>query len=89
MVTSKQNKTETRRPTVKFFYLVVGRKVGHGRTKVLETRVYNNRIKALNFLNRVELWDKREFVNLYEVDGRTNSGKPEFNATPTLTRIGE
>ena len=42
MESSNQNKNNPRRPTVVFFYIVVGEKT-HGRLHVDRTKVYTNK----------------------------------------------
>lgn len=88
MRTSEQNMEWMRRPTVKFFYVVIGTKDDHGKLSVEKVNVYTNRRSADRRFNLVGLSDRNCFVSLYEVDGRTKYASPEFKASHTKIRWG-
>ena len=88
MRTSFQNMDWINRPTVKFHYVVIGTKDTHGKLSVHTVNVYTNKRAAMRRFRMADLDDSREFISIYEVNGRTKYASPEFKASQPKTRWG-
>jgi hypothetical protein len=88
MNTSRQNK-KAKRPTVEFFFFVIGHKDNHGKLRVERTKVVTSKKEAQKWYREIELANRKSFVSMYVIGGRTSHTLPEFTEVgKPMTRWG-